>query len=55
VAPGAEMGNMMINGQPGVYTVGAWKNDNATGTATWDSSYEVQNINWQNRLYLPFA
>lgn len=47
VAPGAEMGNMMINGQPGVYTVGAWKNDNATGTATWDSSYEVQNINWQ--------
>lgn len=47
VAPGTDMGSMMINGQPAAYAIGAWKNDNSTGTATWDSTYQLQNINWQ--------
>lgn len=47
VAPGTEMGNITINGQPAAYAIGAWKNDNTTGTATWDNSYQLQNINWQ--------
>ena len=47
VAPSADLGSMMINGQPAAYAIGAWKNDNTTGTATWDNSYQLQNINWQ--------
>ncbi len=53
VAPSADLGSMMINGQPAAYAIGAWKNDNTTGTATWDSSYQMQNINWQiDYIYL---
>jgi len=47
VAPGVDMGSITINGSPAAYAIGAWKNDNATGTATWDNSYQLQNINWQ--------
>lgn len=53
VAPGADMGSITINGQSASYAIGAWKNDNTTGTATWDSSYQLQNINWQiDYIYL---
>jgi len=47
VAPDADIGSMIINGQAAAYTIGAWKNDKATGTATWDSTYQLQTINWQ--------
>jgi hypothetical protein len=47
------MGSITINGQSAAYATGAWKNDNTTGTATWDSSYQLQNINWQiDYIYL---
>ena len=53
VAPGVDMGSITINGQSAAYAIGAWKNDNTTGTATWDSSYQLQNINWQiDYIYL---
>ena len=47
VAPGADMGSITINGQPAAYAIGAWKNDITAGTATWDNSYQLQNVNWQ--------
>lgn len=47
VAPGTDIENITINDQPAAYAVGAWKNDNTTGTATWDRSIQQQNINWQ--------
>lgn len=47
LAPGVDLGNLTIQGQPAAYAMGAWINDNAAGTATWDPAYPLQNINWQ--------
>lgn len=46
-APGADLESVTINYQPAAYAIGAWRNDNIAQTATWDSSYQMQNINWQ--------
>lgn len=47
VAPSADVQNIVINGQPAAYAIGAWENDAATGQATWSNTYPLQNMYWQ--------
>jgi len=53
VAPTTIIQDISINGQPAAYAIGAWENDAATGKATWNSSYQLQNVYWQvDSVYL---
>jgi hypothetical protein len=53
VAPTTKVLDVTINGQPGAYATGAWESDAVTGTATWNSSYDLKNVYWQmDTLYL---
>lgn len=53
VAPSTSIQDISINGQPAAYAMGAWENNAATGQATWNNAYELQNIYWQiDQVYL---
>ena len=53
VAPAAQILDVTINGLPAAYARGAWENDAATGTATWNNAYDLKNVYWQmDSIYL---
>lgn len=53
VAPGTAVQDITVADQAAAYAVGAWENDAATGKATWNDSYSLQNVYWQiGKVYL---
>lgn len=56
ISPSAHVQDILVNGQPAVYTIGAWDaaympdpNQGSTGKfeTTWRNDLEIQNVYWQ--------